>query len=95
VDTRKHFLFFFLDDFHQGAVNHVVHFIGFTVLGYGLGKPSLLLIILSPFIMELGHFYNYFRGIHREHAIKIIPLQWLAWIIFVGLSFLIAKIFGY
>ena len=95
MGTKKHFLFFFLDDFHQGAVNHVVHFIGFTILGYGLGKPSLLLIILSPFIMELGHFYNYFRGVHREHTIKIIPLQWLAWIIFVGIGYLIAKILGY
>lgn len=89
---RKHLIIFFLDDFHHGAVNHVVHFIGFTILGYGLGKPSLLLIILSPFIMELGHFYNYFRGIHREQAVKIIPLQWLAWLIFVGLGFLLTKV---
>lgn len=89
---RKHLIIFFLDDFHRGAVNHVIHFIGFTVLGYGLGKPSLILIILSPFIMELGHFYNYFRGIHREQAVKIIPLQWLAWLIFVGLGFLLTKI---
>ena len=92
---KKHLLFFFLDDFHRGAVNHVIHFIGFTVLGYGLGKPSLLLIILSPFIMELGHFYNYFRGIHKEYAVKIIPLQWLAFIIFVGFGYLTAKFFGY
>lgn len=89
---RKHFIIFFLDDFHHGAVNHVLHFIGFTVLGYGLGKQSLLLIIISPFIMELGHFYNYFRGIHREQAVKIIPLQWLAWVIFVGLGFLLTKV---
>lgn len=89
---KKHFIIFFLDDFHRGAVNHVIHFIGFTVLGYGLGKPSLILIILSPFIMELGHFYNYFRGIHREQAVKIIPLQWLAWVIFVGLGFLLTKV---
>lgn len=87
---KKHFLIFFLDDFHQGAINHVTHFIGFTVLGYGLGDRSLLLIIMSPFIMELGHFYNYFRGIHREHAIKIIPLQWLAWVVFVGIGYLIS-----
>lgn len=92
---KKHFIFFFLDDFHRGAMNHVIHFIGFTVLGYGLGKPSLLLIILSPFIMELGHFYNHFRGIHKEHAIKIIPLQWLAWVIFVGLGYIVSKVLGY
>lgn len=91
---RKHLIFFFLDDFHHGAINHVTHFIGFTVLGYGLGKPNLLLIILSPFIMELGHFWNYSRGIHKEHAIKIIPLQLLAWVVFVGIGFFLAKTFG-
>ncbi|MBI2012170.1 hypothetical protein HYS91_05385 [Candidatus Daviesbacteria bacterium] len=90
---RKHFIIFFLDDFHRGAVNHVVHFIGFTILGYGLGKPSLFLIIVSPFIMELGHLYNYFRGIHKEHALKIIPLQLIAWIIFVLVGYWIAKSF--
>lgn len=89
---RKHLIIFFLDDFHHGAVNHVVHFIGFTILGYGLGKPSLFLISLSPFIMELGHFYNYFRGIHREQTVKIIPIQWLAWLVFVGLGFLVTKV---
>jgi len=35
---QKHLLFFFLDDFHRGAVNHVTHFIGFTLLGYAHGK---------------------------------------------------------
>lgn len=89
---KKHIIFFFLDDFHHGAVNHVLHFIGFTILGYGLGKPNLLLIILSPFIMEIGHFYNYFRGVHKEFALKIIPLQWLAWLIFVALGYFITKI---
>ena len=92
---KHHLIIFFLDDFHHGAVNHVIHFIGFTVLGYGLGKPSLFLIIISPFIMELGHFYNYFRGIHREQAIKIIPLQWLTWVIFVGLGVFLTRILGY
>ena len=89
---EKHSIIFFLDDFHRGAVNHVIHFIGFTLLGYGLGKPSLLLIIISPFVMELGHFYNYARGIHKEHALKIIPLQWLAWLMFVGIGFALTKI---
>lgn len=95
VKVKKHYLLFFLDDFHRGAINHVIHFIGFTVLGYGLGKQSLLLIILSPFIMELGHFYNYFRGVHREHALKIIPLQWLAWVIFVGIGYLLSNMLDF
>lgn len=88
----KHSIIFFLDDFHRGAVNHTLHFIGFTVLGYGLGKPSLLFIVISPFIMELGHFYNYARGVHKEQAVKIIPLQWLAWIIFVGIGFALTRV---
>lgn len=92
---KKHWLLFFLDDFHRGSINHLIHFIGFTVLGYGLGKPNLILIIISPFIMELGHFYNYLKGAHKEVAIKIIPLQWAAWLLFVGIGFLIAKLFGY
>lgn len=50
--AAKHYLVFFLDDFHRGAVNHVLHFIGFTLLGYGLGTLDLILIIISPLIME-------------------------------------------
>ena len=92
---NRHFIFFFLDDFHRGAVNHVIHFIGFTVLGYGLGTQNILLIIFSPVVMELGHLYNYIRGIHREHAIKIIPAQLIAWLIFVGLGFLASKFFAF
>lgn len=91
---KKHFIFFFLDDFHHGSVNHILHFLGFTLLGYGLGKANIWLILLSPVIMELGHFYNYSRGIHKEHAIKIIPLQWAAWIIFVGCVYLLTKLLG-
>ena len=87
----KHYLLFFLDDFHRGAINHVIHFFGFFLLGYGVGKWNLLIIAVSPFVMELGHFYNYARGVHREHAIKIIPLQWLAWIIFIAIGFLVTK----
>lgn len=87
---KKHYIIFFLDDFHHGAVNHVLHSIGFTILGYGLGVRSLLFILVSPVIMELGHFYNYSRGIHREHAIKIIPLQLLGWFVFVGIGYLVS-----
>jgi hypothetical protein len=92
---NKHSIIFFLDDFHRGAVNHVTHFIGFTILGYGLGTLNLTLIIISPLIMEAGHLYNYTKGIHKEHAVKIIPLQLMAWIIFVTMGFLLAKTFGF
>ena len=90
---EQHFVLFFLDEFHQGAFNHVTHFIGFALLGYGLGRRNWWLVILSPIIMEMGHVFNYFTGIHQEVAIKIIPLQWLAWIIFVGAGYLISRLF--
>lgn len=90
---KKHFIIFFLDDFHHGAVNHVIHFIGFFLLGYGLGKLNLFIIILSPILMESGHIYNYIRGVHREYAIKIIPLQLAAWIIFVIIGWLFSLFF--
>ena len=92
---NKHYIIFFLDNFHRGAVNHATHFIGCTILGYGLGTLNLTLIIISPLIMEAGHLYNYAKGIHKEHAIKIIPLQLASWIIFVGIGFLLAKTFGF
>ena len=82
---EQHFILFFLDEFHRGALNHIIHFIGFTVLGYGLGKRNWWIIISSPFIMEMGHVFNYLTGTHPELALKIIPLQWLAWVIFFGL----------
>ena len=84
---------FFLDEFHQGAVNHVIHFAGFTLLGYGIGIQSLLIIVISPFVMESGHVYNYIKGRHRHLAFKIIPLQIAAWLVFVGLGYLLSKIF--
>lgn len=88
---KKHFIIFFLDDFHHGAINHIVHFVGCFLLGYGFGKPDLLLILISPFIMECGHLYNYLRGTHKEYAIKIIPLQLVAWLVLVAIGYLFAR----
>ncbi|GEM_PF-5461668 len=55
---------FFLDEFHHGAVNHVIHFAGFTLLGYGLGIQNWWIVVFSPFVMEAGHVYNFFTGRH-------------------------------
>lgn len=91
----EHLFFFFLDDFHQGAMNHVLHFTGFTMLGYGLGRPDLVAILISPLVMESGHVWNYLRGTHHEHALRISPLQLIAWFVFVSIGFVIAKlVFG-
>lgn len=89
---HKHFLIFFFDDLHQGAMNHIIHFVGCGLAGYGLGKMNWWLVIISPFIMEAGHLYNYIRGTHREHAIRIIPLQLLVWVVFVSVGWLLSLI---
>ena len=91
MNKTSHYLLFFLDDFHRGAGNHVLHFVGFFILGYGVGAWNLFAVILSPFIMESGHLYNYARGLHREHAIKIVPLQLLAWAIFVLVGYAVTR----
>ena len=83
----EHTILFFLDEFHGGAVNHILHFAGFTVLGYGLGSRNIWFIVASPFVMECGHIYNYLMGVHADLAIKIVPLQLFAWAVFVALGF--------
>ena len=85
---------FFLDEFHHGAVNHILHFSGFTLLGYGLGTENWWLVILSPFVMEMGHLYNYFTGRDKHHAIRIIPMQIGAGLIFVGIAYLLTRLFS-
>lgn len=91
----KKFLFFFLDDFHQGTINHTLHFIGFTVLGYGLARLDLILILVSPLIMESGHVYNYLKGVHQNQALKILPIQFLGWLIFAVLGFLLFRFLNF
>ena len=85
---------FFLSEFHQGAVNHTLHFIGFTILGYGLAKENWWLVLFSPVIMESGHIYNYLRGVHSHHAIKILPVQFGIGAAFVALVYVVVKFLG-
>jgi hypothetical protein len=61
-------------------------------MGYGLGKGSLITFLLAPVLMEIGHVYNYSKGIHKEHALRIIPLQLLGWFTFAILGYLLTKI---
>jgi len=86
-------LIFFLGDFHNGAINHGLHFIGFTLLGYGLGVESWWIVVLSPFVMEMGHIYNYITGRDRHLAFRIIPAQIVAGLIFAGIVYLLTRAF--
>ena len=94
VSTMIKKIIFFLDDFHHGAVNHVLHFIGFTLLGYGLGVENWWIVISSPFVMEMGHIYNYITGRDRRLAFRIIPAQIVAGLIFVGIVYLLTRAFA-
>jgi len=85
---------FFLDEFHHGAVNHILHFVGFTLFGYGLGIENWWVVILAPFVMEAGHLYNYSTGRDKHHAIRIIPMQIGAGLIFAGIVYLVVRMFS-
>ena len=89
---KKHLITFFLDDFHHGTANLAIHFFGFFLLGYGFGKSNLLIIVASPFIMEFGHLYNFMKGKDRDVAIKIIPIQLIAWLVFVALGLVLSRL---
>ena len=87
-------IIFFLGDFHNGAVNHALHFIGFTLLGYGLGVENWWIVALSPVVMETGRVYNYITGRDRHLAFRIIPAQIVAGLIFVGIVYLLTRAFA-
>lgn len=76
------YLTFFIHDFHQGAVNLVFHFIGIAILIWGLARWNLLLMVMSFFIMEIGHLYNHLKGIERRGRNTIL-MQWFLIMIFL------------
>ncbi len=44
---------------HVGTINRLLHVAGFTLIGIGIFKLSLTLVIAGGVIQELGHFYQY------------------------------------
>lgn len=90
----KELITYFFNEWHDGAVNHSFHFVGFTVLGYGLATQDLLIALASSLVMEGGHIYNYIRNLHkhRENAIRIIPLQFLTFFLFAGIGWYVVSL---
>lgn len=48
---------------------------------------DLLTILVSPAVMESGRLWNYLRGKHNGHMLKIVPLQFIDWFVFVTIGF--------
>ena len=85
---------FFLNEFHQGAVNHIAHFVGFALFGYGLAKRNWKAILLAPIIMEIGHVYNYVvLDEYGELAISIIPAQIAVGAVFIVFFLVLLRFF--
>jgi hypothetical protein len=86
---RRHFTFF--EEYHRGTVNILLHDIGFALWGIGVGSHNWIIIIVSPFIFESGHLYNYITGKKTKYDKKMIPIQLITWILFVALAFILTK----
>jgi hypothetical protein len=77
------------EDYHQGAINIIIHDIGFALWGLGVGLQNVPLVIIAPLVFESGHLYNYLTGRRTKHDIKMIPGQIGMWIVFAGLGLLL------
>jgi len=55
---------------HDGAVNRLIHLVGFVLIGLGIIEKNLMLVITGALIQELGHWYQY----EKTKNIKYSPL---------------------
>lgn len=61
--------------FHRGAVNIVLHVIGFTGLFYSIYKRDWILFALFLFMVEVGHVYNHVAGI-KPYDFRLPVIFW-------------------
>tara|TARA_Y100000310_G_scaffold344815_1_gene459699 strand:+ start:1518 stop:1790 length:273 start_codon:yes stop_codon:yes gene_type:complete len=80
---------FFLGEFHAGAVNQALHFIGFAILGYGVAMENFWLVVVSGALMFAGNLFNYIRGRYKKEFWQTVPFQLGGWVLFVALAYLI------
>lgn len=78
---NKELFVYFVGKWHRGAINRLLHVVGFVFLVYGIAKVNWGLILLSAAIMELGHLYELAQGKHKKYRFRIIPIQIIAWLI--------------
>ena len=83
---------FFFGEFHSGAINHMTHFAGFTLLGYGLARQSWQIMLLSACIMESGHVHTYATGKHRGSTQKMFFLGAIILLCFIAAAYLLTNL---
>ncbi|MBI4138385.1 MAG: hypothetical protein HY482_02185 [Candidatus Wildermuthbacteria bacterium] len=81
----------FFGEFHSGAVNQIAHFIGFLLLGFGLGAGRWEFVGVSGVFMMAGNLYNYARGRYRKEFWETLPLQIVSWAACVAGAFFAAN----
>lgn len=52
-------------DFHKGAVNIILHLIGFAGLFYSIYRLNWILFTASFIVVEAGHVYNHITGLKK------------------------------
>ena len=62
LNIFKRAIYYFLG-FHKGAVNIVLHVIGFVGMFYSISKLDLVLFTIFLVMLESGHAYNHFAKI--------------------------------
>jgi ABC-type multidrug transport system permease subunit len=86
----KHFI-----DFHKGAVNIILHIIGFAGIFYSIYKLDWLLFVVSFVVVEIGHIYNHFAGIKKyDFRFKVILWRLLIFLTVIAAFYFITKIGG-
>lgn len=83
---------FFFGEFHQGVVNQLCHFVGFTFLGFGIGGHNWFWVFFSAVPMMAGNLFNYFQGKYRKEFFLTLPFQVIGWGLFVLGAYVVGKI---
>lgn len=55
----------YFSEFHKGAVNQIVHVVGFAGVFYSIYGRNVLLFSVSVVALESGHIYNHVAGIKK------------------------------
>ncbi len=75
-------LIYFTKEFHSGAINRLIHLIGILLLVWGVVERNILIVIIAPVIMEMGHIYNHFylrKPIKYFNLLTLLKTQTIAY----------------
>ena len=79
-------------NFHKGAVNIVLHIIGFAGIFYSIYKLNWAMFGIFLVILEAGHVYNHFIGVEPyDFRPKVFFWRIVIFIAVVMIFFLVTK----